>query len=74
MAKHSVPLSKRQKDYDNLLPFAIDINSFNELYHIRFTAPNGQTINYYPTSQKWQRNNRWYVGFTDLLDYLLEVS
>lgn len=74
MAKHSVPLSRRQRDYDQLKPFAIDMIGFNDLYHIRFTAPNGQTVNYYPTSQKWQRNNRWYVGFIELIEYLSEVS
>lgn len=74
MAKHSVPLSKRQRDFDHLKPFSVEIKAFNDLYHIRFMAPNGQTINYYPTSQKWQRNNRWYVGFSELMDYLMEVS
>lgn len=74
MAKHSVPLSRRQRDFEQLKPFSIEITPFNDLYHIRLIAPNGQTINYYPTSQKWQRMGRWYKGFDDLNEYLLSVS
>lgn len=74
MAKHSVPLSKRQRDFDQLAPFSLDIKSFNEMYHIRLTAPTGHEINYYPTSEKWQRMNRWYKGLGDLIEYLNEIS
>lgn len=74
MAKHSVPLSKRQRDFDQLAAFSLDIKSFNDLYHIRLTAPTGHEINYYPTSEKWQRMNRWYKGFGELIEYLNEIS
>lgn len=75
MAKRkSKPLEKRLNEFEQLKVFSVESIAFNDHYHFRLLAPNGQNINYHPVSEKYQRNNRWYQGFSNLIEYLNEVS
>ncbi len=74
MAKKTKPIERRLFELEQLEPMSISAIGFNDLYHIRLTAPNEQTINYYPVSEKWQRMGRWYRGFDELIDYLEVIA
>lgn len=74
--KKGKPLSQRIKDLDLLKPFSHEVIAFNDYYHLRITASNGEILDYYPVSEKYKRKagKLYNIGLSNLIDYLNEVS
>ena len=74
--KKSKPLFQRIKDFESLQPFAHEVIAFNDHYHLRITASNGDIIDYFPVSEKYRKKGATFFlnGLSNLIDYLNEVS
>lgn len=74
--RNSKTLVKRKKEQSLLMPFAHEVIAFNDHYHLRITASNGDIIDYFPVSEKYRKKGATFFlnGLSNLIDYLNEVS
>lgn len=77
MAKRKTkPLRKRQREFEMLKPFSHWVLEFNDCFHIRLCAPDGEIYDYYPVSEKFRRKGGklFSHGYGNLIDYLNKIS
>lgn len=74
--KKGKPLKKRQREFEMLKPFGHDVLQFNDCFMIRVLASNGETVDYYPVSEKFKRKGSrlFQIGYGELIEYLIRVS
>lgn len=77
MAKRKTkPLRKRQREFEMPKPFSHWVLEFNDCFHIRLCAPDGEIYDYYPVSEKFRRKGGklFNHGYGNLIDYLNKIS
>lgn len=75
--KKGKPLNQRLKDLESLKAFSHEVIAFNDHYHFRITASNGDVFDYFPVSEKYRKKGSslsYLKGLGNLIDYLNEVS
>ena len=75
--KKGKSLDKRIDEFDQLKHFSHEVISFNNHFHFRILAANGETIDYFPVSEKYTKSRNCkshLMGFGNLIEYLNKVS